>query len=101
MYFKFVDQFIDTINAYTEARGQACRAAIVDHGADARHGLRAELQRSRFRSRLTAILLASVVMLQLNVLSADPIAVHHTEGLMHGFLVLRTLDGKAIADGQM
>ncbi|PYJ98680.1 MAG: hypothetical protein DME68_05980 [Verrucomicrobia bacterium] len=25
----------------------------------------------------------------------------HTEGLIHGFLVVRTLEGKAIADGQM
>src|SRR5439155_26014956 len=29
------------------------------------------------------------------------IPVRHTEGLIHGFLVVRTLEGKAIADGQM
>jgi hypothetical protein len=26
--------------------------------------------------------------------------VHHTEGLMHGFLVLQTLEGQTIADGE-
>jgi hypothetical protein len=51
--------------------------------------------------KLTAILLVSAVMLNLNELSADAIAVRHAEGLMHGFLVLKTLDGKTIADGQM
>jgi hypothetical protein len=40
-------------------------------------------------------------LLQPNALPADPVAVRHTEGLMHGFLVLQTLDGKPIADGQL
>ena len=35
-----------------------------------------------------------------NTLSAEPIAVRHTEGLMHGFLVLKTLEGQTIADGE-
>jgi hypothetical protein len=52
------------------------------------------------RFRLSAIL-AGAVMLLLNVLFADTIPVRHAEGLMHGFLVLRTLEGKTIADGQM
>jgi hypothetical protein len=34
-------------------------------------------------------------------ISADPIAVRHTEGLVHGFLVLRTLDGDALAEGEL
>jgi hypothetical protein len=33
--------------------------------------------------------------------SAEPVAVRHAEGLVHGFLVLRTLDGTAIADGDL
>src|SRR5256886_15817628 len=60
-----------------------------------------ELQRSGALSRLFAILLACAAMLQPNALFAETIPVRHTEGLIHGFLVVRTLDGKAIADGQM
>src|SRR5207247_2829615 len=31
----------------------------------------------------------------------DQIPVRHMEGRMHGFLALRTLDGKRLADGEM
>jgi hypothetical protein len=34
-------------------------------------------------------------------LSADPVPVRFREGLVHGFLALRTLDGKTIADGDL
>jgi len=34
-------------------------------------------------------------------LSAAPVAVRHTEGLVHGFLVLRTLEGNTLADGDL
>jgi hypothetical protein len=34
-------------------------------------------------------------------LSAGPVPVRHTEGIVHGFLALRTLDGKTIADGDL
>src|SRR5207244_3396213 len=34
-------------------------------------------------------------------LTADQVSVRHMEGLMHGFLALRTLDGKRLADGEM
>jgi hypothetical protein len=53
------------------------------------------------RSRLIPVLLALAGLLQPNALSADTVAVRHTEGVMHGFLVLRTLEGKTIADGQV
>src|SRR5205807_7759885 len=46
-------------------------------------------------------LLAWVAMLQTNALFAEMIPVRHTEGLIHGCLVVRTLEGKALADGQM
>jgi hypothetical protein len=36
-----------------------------------------------------------------HALRAEQIAVRHAEGLMHGFLALRTLDGKLLADGEM
>jgi len=102
MYRKFVDQFIEAIDACMEAVGQACRAALMDHGTDyARHGLYIKLQRSGARSRLIAILLACAAILQPKALIADTVPVRHMEGLMHGFLVLRTLEGKTIADGQM
>src|SRR5438477_10223112 len=75
--------------------------AEMEEARRARHGLRIELQRSGARSRLIAILLACSAMLQPNALFADAIPVRHTEGLIHGFLVARTLEGKALADGQM
>ena len=78
------------------APGSWIMAPITPH-----HGLPMELQRPGARSRLIAILLACVAMLQPNALFADMIPVRHTEGLIHGFLVVRTLEGKAIADGQM
>jgi hypothetical protein len=34
-------------------------------------------------------------------LSGEPVAVKHIEGSVHGFLVLRTLEGTTIADGDM
>src|SRR5690242_21020425 len=34
-------------------------------------------------------------------LSAAPVPVRSTEGLVHGFLVLRTLQGSTIADGDL
>ena len=33
--------------------------------------------------------------------SASPVAVHHKEGLLHGFLSLSSLDGKLIAEGDV
>src|SRR5438105_7137155 len=53
------------------------------------------------RSRLIAILLACAAMLQPNALFAEMIPVRHTEGLIHGFLLVLTFEGKALADGQM
>jgi hypothetical protein len=51
-------------------------------------------------SRL-AVLLACAVLLQPVVLPAAPVAVRHLEGLVHGFLVLRTLEGDILADGDL
>jgi hypothetical protein len=34
-------------------------------------------------------------------LRAEPVAVRHAEGLVHGFLVLRTMDGATLADGDL
>jgi hypothetical protein len=75
--------------------------AAMEEARRARRGLRIERQRSDARSGLIAILLACATMLQSNALFADTIPARHTEGLIHGFLVVRTLEGKALADGQM
>src|SRR6059036_2196671 len=51
--------------------------------------------------RLLATLLACVASFEPIRVSADQVPVRHMEGLMHGFLALRTLDGKRLADGEM
>lgn len=48
-----------------------------------------------------SILMAFALLLQPNKLRADTVPVRHQEGLMHGFLIVQTLDGKALADGQL
>lgn len=42
-----------------------------------------------------------VALLCSQVLRGEPVAVRHAEGIVHGFLVLRTLAGAAIADGDL
>jgi hypothetical protein len=41
------------------------------------------------------------ILLQPNRLTAEQVPVRHKEGLMHGFLALRTLEGKKLGDGEM
>src|SRR2546423_10213894 len=53
------------------------------------------------RLRLLIIMLVCASLLQANVLSAEQVAVRHTEGVSHGFLALRSLDGKLLADGEL
>src|SRR2546427_6100059 len=53
------------------------------------------------RSWSLALLLASAALLPPGALPAAPVAVRHTEGLVHGFLVLRTLEGAILADGDL
>ncbi len=50
--------------------------------------------------RLGGLIACAAVLLP-RLLPAEPIAVRHTEGSVHGFLVLRTLEGKALADGDL
>jgi len=54
-----------------------------------------------FRVRLLVALLACVTVLAATRLAGEPVAVHYTEGIVHGFLALRTLDGKTVADGDL
>jgi len=51
-------------------------------------------------TRFTAPLLA-VVFFQAAVLVGEPVRVRHSEGLVHGFLTLKTLDGTMLADGDL
>jgi hypothetical protein len=53
------------------------------------------------RSRVLAILLISTCILSGVAASASPVAVRYREGLIHGFLLLSTLDGVAIAAGDL
>src|SRR6266550_4072240 len=53
----------------------------------------------QFWFRILAIVLACA--LGTIPLTGDEVHVRHREGLMHGFLALRTLDGKRLADGEM
>jgi len=55
----------------------------------------------RARSMVLVALLVCSALLRPNVILAEPVAVRHTEGLTRGFLVLRTLDGNSIADGDL
>jgi len=49
-----------------------------------------------------ALLLAlASALLASAALPAEPVHVRHTEGLVHGFLLLRTLDGKTLAEGDL
>lgn len=50
---------------------------------------------------LLRLLLASVLALVAARASAEPVPVLHSEGITHGFLVLRTLEGKTLADGEI
>jgi hypothetical protein len=48
-----------------------------------------------------SIVVAFAILFQPNQLPADTVPVRHPEGLMHGFLIVQTLDGKTLADGQL
>jgi hypothetical protein len=52
-------------------------------------------------SRVFAVLLTCAFALSGATVSASPVAVRYKEGLLHGFLVLSTLDGTPIAQGDL
>jgi len=53
------------------------------------------------RNRLVGLIVALVLACAGADVRAEPVAVRYTEGLVHGFLALRTLDGRTIADGDL
>ena len=52
------------------------------------------------RSKLL-VLFASIFLFWAGPLHGQTVAVRHAEGLVHGFLILRTLDGTPVADGDL
>jgi len=62
---------------------------------------RARSLRDSMPSLLLASLLAGGALLQPAALGAEPVAVRFREGMVHGFLVLRTLEGKMLAQGDL
>lgn len=62
---------------------------------------RGQLSGIAARNRLVGGLLALALTAASVELLAEPVAVRYSEGLVHGFLVLRTLDGRTIADGDL
>lgn len=54
-----------------------------------------------FPPRTVAALIICTVLLRPPTLRSDPVKVRHTEGVVHGFLVLRTLDGQTLATGDV
>jgi hypothetical protein len=44
---------------------------------------------------------AAFIICAVFYLDADPVTVRHIEGVVHGFLVVRTLEGKTIASGEL
>jgi len=42
-----------------------------------------------------------LISLRVEIASAEQVHVRHSEGLTHGFLVLRTLEGRTLADGEI
>jgi hypothetical protein len=51
-------------------------------------------------ARIAALLLCAAILPPV-FLAADPVPVRQTEGMLHGFLVLRTLEGTTLADGDV
>jgi hypothetical protein len=70
-------------------------------GCGAANGLDHMANLGHFRFRMLPVLLACAAIFQIIPLSAEQVPVRHMEGLMHGFLALRSLDGKRLADGEM
>jgi len=70
-------------------------------GCGAANGLDDMTNLGHFRFRMLALLLACAATFQTIPVSAEQVPVRHMEGLMHGFLALRSLDGKRLADGEM
>jgi hypothetical protein len=56
---------------------------------------------ARILSVRLGVALVCALALRPAALSADPIAVRHAEGIVHGFLIMRAADGTLVADGDL
>src|SRR5438309_6408934 len=52
-------------------------------------------------SKALFLLLVVALLVQPKALLSEQVPVRYAEGLMHGFLALRTLEGKLLANGEM
>lgn len=59
------------------------------------------LRGRNYLSQTFAILLTFCCLLSGSIASASPVEVRYKEGLLHGFLVLSTMDGTPIAEGDL
>jgi len=55
----------------------------------------------RMRLLRATLLSSSLLLVAAQASIAEPVTVRHTEGLVHGFLTLRDLDGTLLADGDL
>src|SRR3954447_5955039 len=62
--------------------------------------LTARLIRALYRSGRVLLLIVAL-LLSIEPLDADPVQVHKTQGTFHGFLVLKTPEGKTLASGDL
>lgn len=69
--------------------------------AAAARALRWALSGIAARNRLIGVSMALVLACAVVELRAEPVAVRYPEGVVHGFLVLRTLEGRTLADGDL
>ena len=53
------------------------------------------------RIALPALAVMCVMLFHARTLTSEPVTVRHREGVVHGFLILRTLDGARLADGDL
>ena len=51
--------------------------------------------------RCAAVILTAIAALAPPVVLGEPVSVRHTEGIVHGFLALRTMDGALLANGDL
>ncbi len=60
------------------------------------------VRHSRSRvGRCLRALIGAALLAQTAIVHGELVPVRHTEGLVHGFLALRTLDGTSLADGEL
>src|SRR5690348_585740 len=78
-----------------------CRACDVSGQRLAHPAVEVRVFGINASNRLVGVFIALVLACVSAELRAGALAVRYTEGVVHGFLTLRTLDGHVIADGDL